>query len=875
MDFCSLDNLSEPIDDYAFALSDDANRSCFVYKETMSEGVMFIKTDATLYELCLGDYFLPIFPSEVIWDQTGRAIAYLALSLFSFIGVSLVSDKFMSAIEVITAKERNISRFDNDGNKVETTVLIWNDTVANLSLMAFGSSAPEILLSLVESLNSIRLQRKGLLESSLRDTDGLGPSTIVGSAAFNLLVITGVCIFSVPGGKVRKIEKYGVFIITSLFSMAAYIWMYLILVIWTPDLVTMTEALLTLAGFPMLVLISYLQDVGLLCSCFIFNGWSGNQVSPESNQKYGTERTLPTVSGATRLDERKYRSKSLELCRNELIQLMHEQPALDVEDKEKLAEIGAMKIALKSRISRIKYRIQATRWLFGQRQVLVSRKHFEKQVSESSFKKKNILDEPKAKEVVSEPSIGFKTKTYRIGENEGKVSLLVERVAKENLLEKISTISYETSNGRAIAGVDYEYTAGTLTFMPGEQLKFISVNIIDDNEFEEDEEFYLVLKAPLENAVLAPNNVAEITIIDDDNPGKFGFLKETVTSKESSHHVELVVKRFGGVDGTVRVKYRTEDYTAINGKDYHSCSGILTFLHGEAEKTVQVALIDSQSVEKNAVFGFSIEILEYPQCGAQYSEYRLVNVVILSDENFSENINELAMLMKKNLAEMEIEISWKQQIVDAVNVFADREAEEGEDPSLSIAECIVHFISLPFKLLTAVIPPTSYLGGWLTFAVSLLFCGMLTTVVGDMAGIFGCLIGMPKGITAITFVALGTSIPDMFASMFAAENDDNADAAVGNVTGSNSVNVFVGLGLPWTIACAVLGDFHVQAGNLSESVFVFLIVAVVLFLILGIRRYLGLGELGGSRTVRLVSGSACISLWGVYILRSVMIYLTS
>ncbi|CAK8990517.1 unnamed protein product [Durusdinium trenchii] len=29
--------------------------------------------------------------------------------------------------------------------------------------------------------------------------------------------------------------------------------------------------------------------------------------------------------------------------------------------------------------------------------------------------------------------------------------------------------------------------------------------------------------------------------------------------------------------------------------------------------------------------------------------------------------------------------------------------------------------------------------------------------------------------------------------------DPYADASIGNVTGSNSVNVFLGLGLPWTI----------------------------------------------------------------------------
>jgi solute carrier family 8 (sodium/calcium exchanger) len=65
---------------------------------------------------------------------------------------------------------------------------------------------------------------------------------------------------------------------------------------------------------------------------------------------------------------------------------------------------------------------------------------------------------------------------------------------------------------------------------------------------------------------------------------------------------------------------------------------------------------------------------------------------------------------------------------------------------------------------------------------------------------FGCVCGIEDSVTAITFVALGTSLPDTFASMSAAKNSETADSAIGNVTGSNSVNVFLGLGLPWLIS---------------------------------------------------------------------------
>ena len=55
-------------------------------------------------------------------------------------------------------------------------------------------------------------------------------------------------------------------------------------------------------------------------------------------------------------------------------------------------------------------------------------------------------------------------------------------------------------------------------------------------------------------------------------------------------------------------------------------------------------------------------------------------------------------------------------------------------------------------------------------------------------------------VPAITLVAIGTSLPDTFASLAAARQERHADSAIGNINGSNSVNVFLGLGLPWMLA---------------------------------------------------------------------------
>ena len=153
----------------------------------------------------------------------------------------------------------------------------------------------------------------------------------------------------------------------------------------------------------------------------------------------------------------------------------------------------------------------------------------------------------------------------------------------------------------------------------------------------------------------------------------------------------------------------------------------------------------------------------------------------------------------------------------------------------------MHMISLPWKVFFALIPPKQMCGGWFAFVVALTLIGCIVSVVGEFAELLGCTLSIKTSVTAITLVALGTSLPDTFASKIAAENGENADAAIGNITGSNSVNVFLGLGLPWTIATIYRKqttgeDYAVPAGTVAFSVMLFLMTAIVCFIVLTVRR---------------------------------------
>jgi len=94
--------------------------------------------------------------------------------------------------------------------------------------------------------------------------------------------------------------------------------------------------------------------------------------------------------------------------------------------------------------------------------------------------------------------------------------------------------------------------------------------------------------------------------------------------------------------------------------------------------------------------------------------------------------------------------------------------ENGEIDDVSCCDAFLHFIAIGWKVLFACIPPPHYIGGWACFISSLVFLGLVTAVMGEVATLFGCVLGLKRGVTAITFIVFGTSITDALASRTAA-----------------------------------------------------------------------------------------------------------
>jgi len=203
--------------------------------------------------------WLPAFPLEYTWDPGFRGFLYGIGLIWAFFGVAILSDAFMAGIETITGQTRTVTVKDKDGMDVTTEQLVWNPAVANLTLLALGSSAPEILLSCIE------------VGSSGGYFGAIGAPTVVGSAAFNLFVITGLCMLAIPEGETRKIEGIPTFVLTSVFSVLAYLWVCVIVLWSSPNIILVWEALVTFLMMPVLTILVFMVDQGYFryvwCAC--------------------------------------------------------------------------------------------------------------------------------------------------------------------------------------------------------------------------------------------------------------------------------------------------------------------------------------------------------------------------------------------------------------------------------------------------------------------------------------------------------------------------------------------------------------------------------------------------------------------------------
>ncbi len=110
------------------------------------------------------------------------------------------------------------------------------------------------------------------------------------------------------------------------------------------------------------------------------------------------------------------------------------------------------------------------------------------------------------------PTVSFGATSYSVNERDGQIIIPVTLNTPSS---RIVYVQYATSNGTATAGSDYVQNSGTLTFIPGQTTRTITIKIINDTITETDETFHIDLMH-FNNATPGTIITTQVTIIDND-----------------------------------------------------------------------------------------------------------------------------------------------------------------------------------------------------------------------------------------------------------------------------------------------------------------------------------------------------------------------
>ena len=233
--------------------------------------------------------------------------------------------------------------------------------------------------------------------------------------------------------------------------------------------------------------------------------------------------------------------------------------------------------------------------------------------------------------------LNFTATNYVTNLNAGAIQLTVLRnVGSKGTLD----VQCQTTDGTAVAGVDYVNTTTTLHWDNGDvSEKTVTIPFINGGDIGGTKSFFVNLVNPLLNGSSAPSlfgtvTNATATIVNDNNYGTFQFSAPSYVVNEASNGIATVtVSRIGSALSSATVDFTTADGPAVAGVNYIATNGTLSFVQGQTAASFTVHLLDDGVV--NVIpFNFNV-ILSNASAGALLGSPTNAQVKLVDAEAFN------------------------------------------------------------------------------------------------------------------------------------------------------------------------------------------------------------------------------------------------
>ncbi|XP_062470145.1 extracellular matrix organizing protein FRAS1 [Pezoporus occidentalis] len=204
-----------------------------------------------------------------------------------------------------------------------------------------------------------------------------------------------------------------------------------------------------------------------------------------------------------------------------------------------------------------------------------------------------------------EPTLQFDRKTYHVSETDGFLSAPVER--KGDTSSTVSALCYtvpRSAKGSSLhmleSGSDFKSRGmaddSRIVFGPGVTVMTCDITLIDDSEYEEEEEFEIVLAEPSDNARVGSRASATVFISGPNDASTVSLGNATFTVSEAAGNIEIPVLRQGpDLSNPVSVWCATrasDPPSASPGIDYVPSSRKIEFRPGETEEFCILTILD-------------------------------------------------------------------------------------------------------------------------------------------------------------------------------------------------------------------------------------------------------------------------------------------